>query len=297
MEQTHTIPESHYREAAEHIRARLSVAPTVGLVLGSGLGPLVDEIEGAQAIPFQEIPHWPPATVQGHAGKLVGGTLEGRPVLVMQGRIHYYEGYSLAQVTLPVRVMRLLGIDTLILTNAAGGLNRSFAAGDIMVIEDHIFPAGFSGTNPLHGPNLGMFGPRFPVHTHTYSRHLRALAHRVAAQHGITLREGVYVSLSGPTFETPAEVRLFRAWGGDAVGMSTAPEALVAYHAGMRVLGFSSITNISLDSTTAQQEVSHEDVLRAGKQIVPRLATLLRGVLRELPPLDPGEIENAPEHD
>jgi len=286
MEQTHGIPENHYREAAEYIRARLSVAPTVGLVLGSGLGPLVDEIEGAQAIPYPEIPHWPPATVQGHAGKLVGGMLEGRPVLVMQGRLHYYEGYSLAQVTLPVRVMR-----------AAGGLNRGFSVGDIMVIEDHIYPAGFSGMNPLYGPNLGMFGPRFPVHTHTYSRQLRALAHRVAAQHGITLREGVYVSLSGPTFETPAEVRLFRAWGGDAVGMSTAPEALVAYHAGMRVLGFSSITNISLDSTTAQQEVSHEDVLRAGRQIVPRLATLLRGVLRELPPLDPGEIENAPEHD
>jgi len=297
MEQTHIIPETHYREAAEYIRARLSVAPTVGLVLGSGLGPLVDEIEGAQAIPFRGIPHWPSATVQGHAGRLVGGTLEGCPVLVMQGRIHYYEGYSLAQVTLPVRVMRLLGIDTLILTNAAGGLNQGFSVGDIMVIEDHIYPASFSGMNPLHGPNMGAFGPRFPVHTHTYSRQLRALAHRVAADQGIALREGVYVSLSGPTFETPAEVRLFRSWGGDAVGMSTAPEALVAYHAGMRVLGFSSITNISLDSTTAQQEVSHEDVLRAGKQIVPRLAVLLRGVLRELPPFDPGEIENAPEHD
>ncbi len=297
MDQTITIPESHYREAADHIRARLAGAPTIGVVLGSGLGPLVDEIENARAIPYQEIPHWPRSTVHGHVGKLVGGTLEGQPVLVMQGRIHYYEGYSLAQVTLPVRVMRLLGIDTLVLTNAAGGLNPGFQAGDIMVIEDHIFPAGFSGTNPLRGPNLGTFGPRFSIHTRTYSPQLRALARRIAAERGITLREGVYVSLSGPTFETPAEVRLFRSWGGDAVGMSTAPEAIVANHAGMRVLGLSSITNIALDSTAAQQEVSHEEVLRAGRQIVPRLAALLRGVLHELPPLDPGEIENNPEHD
>jgi purine-nucleoside phosphorylase len=297
MDQTIAIPEAHYREAAEHIRARLAVRPAVGLVLGSGLGPLVDEIENGRAIPYQEIPHWPRSTVHGHAGKLVAGTLEEQPILVMQGRSHYYEGYSLAQVTLPVRVMRLLGIDTLILTNAAGGLNPAFQAGDMMVIEDHIFPAGFSGTNPLRGPNLGMFGPRFSIHTRTYSPQLRALARRIAAERGITLREGVYVSLSGPTFETPAEVRLLRSWGGDAVGMSTAPEAIVANHAGMRVLGLSSITNIALDSTSAQEEVSHEDVLRAGRQIVPRLAVLLRGVLRELPPLDPGEIENNPEHD
>ena len=297
MDQTFTIPEHHYREAAEYIRARLAGAPAVGLVLGSGLGPLAEEIETPRAIPYHEIPHWPRSTVHGHAGKLVGGTLEGRAVLAMQGRIHYYEGYSLAQVTLPVRVMRLLGIDTLILTNAAGGLNPGFQAGDIMVIEDHIFPAGFSGTNPLRGPNLGAFGPRFSIHTRTYSPQLRALAQRIAAERGITLREGVYVSLSGPTFETPAEVRLFRSWGGDAVGMSTAPEAIVASHAGMRVLGLSSITNIALDSTTAKEEVSHEEVLRAGRQIVPRLAALLRGVLRELPPPDPGEIENKPEHD
>ena len=295
MENTEAILETHYREAAASIRARLTHQPVVGLVLGSGLGPLVEEIHDAQVIPFHEVPHWPTATVQGHAGRLVAGTLEGKPVLAMQGRIHFYEGYSMAQVTLPVRVMRLLDIDTLILTNAAGGLNRSFQAGDLMVIEDHIFLAGMAGYNPLRGPNQGAFGPRFPIHTRTYSPQLRALAHKVAAQLGITLHEGVYVSLTGPSFETPAEVRMLRAWGGDAVGMSTAAEAIVAYHAGMRVLGISSITNLSIDSTTVRQEISHEEVLRAGRQIVPRLAALLRGILRDLPPLDPEEIENRPE--
>ncbi len=296
MQPTDWIPEVHYREAAASVRARLSLQPTVGLVLGSGLGPLVEEIQDAVCIPFQEIPHWPAATVQGHAGQLVAGTLEGQPVLVMQGRIHFYEGYSMAQVTLPVRVMRLLGIDTLILTNAAGGLNRTFQAGDLMVIEDHIFLAGMAGYNPLRGPNQGMFGPRFSIHTRTYSPQLRSLARRVAGELGITLHEGVYVSLAGPSFETPAEVRMLRALGGDAVGMSTAAEAIVAYHAGMRVLGISSITNLSIDNTAAREEVSHEEVLRAGRQIVPRLAALLRGILRQLPPFDPEEIENHPEH-
>jgi purine-nucleoside phosphorylase len=296
MQPTDWIPEAHYREAAASLRARLIQQPTVGLVLGSGLGPLVEEIQDARSISFQEIPHWPTATVQGHAGQLVAGTLEGKPVLAMQGRIHFYEGYSMAQVTLPVRVMRLLGIDTLMLTNAAGGLNRAFQAGDLMIIEDHIFPAGMAGYHPLRGPNQGVFGPRFSIHTHTYSPQLRALAHQVADELGITLREGVYVSLAGPSFETPAEVRMLRAWGGDAVGMSTAAEAIVAYHAGMRVLGISSITNLSIDTTATYEEVSHEEVLRAGRQIVPRLAALLRGILRRLPPLDPEEIENRPEH-
>jgi len=297
MEQNTWIPAEHYHETADSIRSRLSHTPSVGLVLGSGLGPLVEEIENAESIPYEEVPHWPISTVQGHAGRMVAGYLEGQPILAMQGRIHFYEGYSMAQVTLPIRVMKLLGVRTLILTNAAGGLNPHFEAGDIMVIEDHIFPAGMAGFNPLRGPNLGQFGPRFSVHTHTYSLQLRALAHQVAQANNITLREGIYVSLSGPTFETPAEVRMLRAWGGDAVGMSTAPEALVAYHAGMRVLGFSSITNVSLDRTDAQEEVSHEEVLRLGKRIVPRLATIIRGVVRQMPAFDPAEIENQPEHD
>jgi purine-nucleoside phosphorylase len=210
----------------------------------------------------------------------------------MQGRAHFYEGYTMAQVTLPVRVMRLLGINTLIVTNAAGGLNPAFSGGDIMVIEDHIFVPGMAGHNPLYGPNNDSFGPRFSIHTHTYDPALRKLAHKVAQHHGLTLREGVYVCLSGPTFETPAEVRMLRLWGGDATGMSTAPEAVAAYHAGMRILGFSSITNIALDSTESKETVSHEEVLRLGKLIVPRLTIIIRGVLREMPPFDPSVNEN-----
>jgi purine-nucleoside phosphorylase len=289
------IPEAHYREAADAIRQRISELPSIGLILGSGLGALVEEIHNPMVIPYQEIPHWPQSTVVGHAGKLVFGQLENQPVVAMQGRIHFYEGYSMAQVTLPVRVMRLLGVQTLIVTNAAGGLNPNFNAGDIMVIEDHINIVGMSGFHPLRGPNMGMFGPRFSIHTRSYNPTLRKLAHKVAQANQITLRDGVYVALAGPSFETPAEVRMLRGWGGDTVGMSTAHEVLTAYHAGMRVLGFSSVTNLSLDNTEAQDNISHEDVLRLGKQIVPRLATIIRGVLREMPPYDPSESENHPE--
>lgn len=295
MDSSPTLPLEHYQEAADAIRRRTSQQPTVGLILGSGLGALVEEIGDADIIPYSEIPHWPRSTVQGHAGRLVIGELEGRAVLAMQGRSHFYEGYSMAEVTLPVRAMRLLGIDTLIVTNAAGGLNPSFQAGDIMVIEDHINIVGMAGHSPLRGPNMGVFGPRFSIHTRTYTPTLRALAHRVAQEKGVALRDGVYVAVAGPAFETPAEVRMLRAWGGDSVGMSTAHEVTVACHAGMRVLGFSSITNVSLDSTEAGEEVSHEDVLQLGRQIVPRLAVVLRGVLAELPPYDPSEVENQPE--
>jgi purine-nucleoside phosphorylase len=287
-----SVPEAHYREAAEAIQAHLKQKLATGLILGSGLGSLVEEIQNAAAIPYRDIPHWPQSTVVGHAGQLVAGELGGHPVLAMQGRIHFYEGYSMAQVALPVRVMHLLGINTLIVTNAAGGLNSSFSAGDIMVIEDHIFLPGLAGHSPLYGPNMDSFGPRFSIHTHTYDLALRKLAHKVAQANNLLLREGVYVCLSGPAFETPAEVRMLRVWGGDAVGMSTAPEALAAYHTGMRILGFSSITNVSLDSTESKDEVSHEDVLRLGRQIVPRLATLIRGVLREMPPFDPSVNDN-----
>jgi purine-nucleoside phosphorylase len=295
MDQPVWIPEEHYRETAAAVQSRLTQLPTVGLILGSGLGTLVDEITNPLVIPYHHLPHWPAPTVQGHVGRMVIGQLENRTVLAMQGRIHFYEGYSMAQVTLPVRVMRLLGIDTLIVTNAAGGLNPGFSAGDIMVIEDHIFMPGFAGFTPLSGPNVPSFGPRFTINTHCYSAELRQLAHRVAAANGVSLREGVYVSLSGPAFETPAEVRMLRLIGGDSVGMSTAPEVLVANHMGMRVLGFSTITNVSLDSTSAVDEVSHEDVLRLGRQVVPRLAAVIRGVLRDLPAYDPAQSENRPE--
>lgn len=295
MDPSQLIPEAHYLEAAAAIRERIQHMPTIGLILGSGLGTLVDDIDTPVIIPYTEIPHWPASTVQGHAGRLVIGQLGSHTVLTMQGRVHFYEGYSMAQVTLPVRVMKLLGIHTLIVTNAAGGLNPDFNPGDVMAIIDHIFPAGMAGHNPLHGPNLGSFGPRFSIHTRSYDPELRKLAHKVARENGITLRQGVYVSLSGPSFETPAEVRMLRSWGGDAVGMSTAPEVLVACHAGMRSLGFSMITNRSLDDNEAVDEVSHEEVLRMGQENVPRLVTIIKGVLRQMPPYNPARSENHPE--
>jgi len=286
------IPEEHYHEAANAIRLITDQSPTVGLILGSGLGQLVEEIENPDIIPYENIPHWPRSTVVGHAGKLVIGQLENHTVVAMQGRSHFYEGYSPARITLPVRIMRLLGVNTLIVTNAAGGLNPDFSAGDIMVIEDHINLVAMAGNNPLRGPNIEGFGPRFSIHTRSYNPTLGRLACQVAESIGLHLRQGVYVALAGPTFETPAEVRMLRIWGGDAVGMSTAHEVLVAYHAGMRVLGLSTITNLSLDSTQTVEVVSHEDVLRLGRQVVPRLAAIIRGVLREMPPYDPAEIEN-----
>lgn len=295
MQDAHEISTAQYAEAADYIRSRTRIAPSVGLVLGSGLGPLIEEIEAPDVIPYADIPHWPHSTVKGHAGRLVIGHLEGQPVVAMQGRAHFYEGYTMTQVTLPIRVMRLLGVNTVILTNAAGGLNPDFAAGDIMLIKDHINLVGLAGHNPLRGPNNADFGPRFSIHTRNYNPALRELAHRVAREQGQTLREGVYVALSGPAFETPAEVRMLRILGGDSVGMSTAHEALVAYHAGMRVLGFSTITNMSIDTQESQEDVSHDDVLRLGQEIIPRLAALLRGVLRDLPPFDPEQVENKPE--
>lgn len=292
MQQSPFFSEEYYYEAAEVVRQRTNQSPTVGIVLGSGLGTLIEEIQNADVIPYAEITHWPVSTVHGHAGKLVIGQMENHTVLAMQGRAHFYEGYSVEQVTLPVRVMKLLGIHTVILTNAAGGLNPAFSAGDIMVIRDHINLVAMSGHSPLRGPNLNSFGPRFPIHTRTYDPTLGKLAHRVAETNGFSLQEGVYVYLAGPAFETPAEVRMLRSWGGDAVGMSTAHEAMVAYHAGMRVVGFSSITNISIDTNEAHEEVSHEEVLRLGRAIVPRLSAVIRGVLCDMPPYNPELHEN-----
>jgi purine-nucleoside phosphorylase len=200
----------------------------------------------------------------------------------MQGRFHAYEGYSLQQTTLPVRVMQRMGVRTLILTNAAGGVNPNFAVGDLMLIEDHINLAGMAGFNPLIGPNLEEFGPRFPAMNHTYTRRLRKLATAVGAQHALPLRRGVYIFLSGPTFESPAEIRLLRRLGADAVGMSTVPEAVVAHHAGMEVLAISTITNVCIDELDAEGEPTHEEVQAAGAVIVPRLTQLLMGVLEGL---------------
>jgi len=213
---------------------------------------------------------------------MVLGKLAGAPVCVMQGRFHYYEGYSMQQVTLPVRVMQRMGISTLILTNAAGGLNPAFAAGDIMLIEDSINFLGMAGANSLRGPNLDAFGTRFPATNRVYTRRLRDLTAEVAAQVGVPLRRGVYVALSGPNFESPAEIRMWRGLGGDAVGMSTVPEALAAHHAGMEVLAISTITNATIAEVDSNIEPTHEEVVEAGRLIVPRLTQLLIGVLSRL---------------
>ena len=273
---------AQYDEAADFIRSRTGHAPTIGLILGSGLSGLAEQIAGADVIPYAEIPHFPVSTVAGHAGRLVIGELAGVTVCAMQGRFHFYEGYTMQQVTLPVRVMQRLGVTTLIITNAAGGVNPTFQMGDIMAIEDHINLVGMAGANPLIGPNLDEFGPRFPAVNRVYSRRLRQLADEVAHAVDVNLRRGVYIQLSGPNFETAAEVRMMRAWGADAVGMSTVAEAVVAHHAGMEVLGLSTITNVTIDQVDADSEPSHEEVMDAGKIIVPRLTKLLLGVLARL---------------
>ncbi|HXV99468.1 MAG TPA: purine-nucleoside phosphorylase [Anaerolineae bacterium] len=268
-----------FKQAADYIRSKTQHQAKIGLILGSGLSPLADEIEQADRIPYEEIPHFPVSGVAGHAGRLVIGQLAGKTVLVMQGRTHFYEGYSMPHITLPVRVMQILGVQTLIVTNAAGGLNRNFSAGDLMLITDHLNLVGLGGSTPLRGPNLAEFGPRFPSMTHAYDPHLLALARRVAKDLNLTLQEGVYACLAGPAFETPAENRFLHIIGADAVGMSTAPEVIVANHSGMRVLGISSITNISILETSSTVETTHEEVLETGKLVVPKLMALLKGIL------------------
>ena len=266
---------------ADAVRSRAKgFRPRVGLILGSGLGSLAEEADAAAVIPTAELPDWPVSTVQGHAGRLVLGTLASQPVIILQGRVHYYEGYTMAQVGLPVRVMQRLGVETLIVTNAAGAVNPDFVPGDLMLITDHLNLIGMAGLNPLRGPNLDALGPRFPDMSQAYDRELQALARRVAKEEGILLREGVYASLAGPSFETPADLRFLRVAGTDAVGMSTVPEVIVARHGGTRVLGISGISNkANLDGSTV---TTHEEVLEAGRIIVPKLLTLLRGVLRAL---------------
>lgn len=277
------ITSIHISAAAECIRGSAGHHPTIGVILGSGLGLLADEVEGAAPLSFDEIPYFPVSTVSGHSGRVVVGQLEGKTVLVMQGRAHYYEGYSMAQVTLPIRVMQELGVKVLIVTNAAGGLNPEWQAGDLMLITDHINLIGMAGLNPLRGPNLGVFGPRFPDMSEAYDLKLQQYAREAAAEEGVLLREGVYTGLAGPNFETPAELRFLRNIGTDAVGMSTVAEVTVACHGGMRVLGLSSISNIVVYDPSQGEAASHEEVLEAGKQIVPRLTSLIRNTLRRLP--------------
>lgn len=278
------LTRTQIENAAQFVRTHTRHTPQVGLVLGSGLSPLADTITDADRIPFHDIPHFPVSTVEGHSGTLVSGWLEGQAVLALQGRVHYYEGYSMQQITLPIRVMQLLGMHTVILTNAAGGIHAHWHAGDLMLLTDHINFVGLAGHNPLLGPNEPAFGPRFPSMTKVYDRELRRCALEVAARLDLPLRQGVYANVAGPMFETPADIRFLRAIGADAVGMSTVPEAIVARHGGLRVLAISAIANIAIDSTETSSETTHEEVLEAGKTIVPRLTTLLRGILGNLPP-------------
>ena len=260
------------------IRSKIQYELRIGIILGTGLGRIANSIQEPINIPYRDLADWPVSTVQGHTGQLVIGKLENQPVLAMQGRIHYYEGYSMQQVTLPVRVMQRLGISILIVTNAAGAIHPEFLPGDVMLITDNLNLAGMAGLNPLIGPNLDVFGPRFPDMSQSYDRQMCDLARKVARQENLILREGVYAGLSGPSFETPADLRFLRTSGADAVGMSTVSEVIVARHGGMRVLGFSGISNkANLDGNTI---TSHEEVLEAGNLIAPKLEILIRGVLR-----------------
>jgi purine-nucleoside phosphorylase len=264
-------------ETAQAVRTRTSYQPRVAVILGSGLNGLADSVQKADVIPFGDLPYFPVSTVHGHAGRLVIGELEGQAVFVMQGRIHLYEGYSMNQVTLPIRVMQRLGIETLIVTNAAGGVHPDFNPGDVMLITDNLNLMGMMGTNPLFGPNIDELGTRFPDMSQAYDKSLSELARRVAKENQVTLREGVYAGLSGPSFESPADLRFLRLAGADAVGMSTVPEVIVARHGGMRVLGLSGISNkANLDGSTV---TTHEEVIEAGKVITPKVETIIRGVL------------------
>lgn len=273
-----TIPQID--AATDAVQARIHTQPRIALILGSGLGELADSVENPTIIPTREIPFWPVSTVPGHKGRLIIGQLEGKDVLVLQGRTHFYEGHDISRIGLPIRVMQRLGIKTLILTNASGGLKDDFFAGDLMLIKDHLALLPMAGENPLRGPNLDEFGPRFPDMSAVYNPELIQLAEEVGAELGLTLKKGVYVGLSGPSFETPADCRFLKMVGADAVGMSTVPEAIVAKHGGMAILGIATITNkIDPDGTN---KATHEEVLQVGDQIAPNLMKLLRGVLRRL---------------
>ena len=264
----------------ELVRSKTKHNPKIGMILGSGLGSLAEEIEDADVIPYPELPGWPVSTVIGHSGQLVIGKLEGKEVLVMQGRAHYYEGYEMTTIGLPIRVMQRLGIETILITNAAGAVNPDFIPGDLMLITDHINIAGMSGLNPLRGPNLEEFGVRFPDMSQVYDREYHDIARSVAGDEGIELREGVYICLAGPSFETPADLRFLKGIGVDAVGMSTVPEAIVARHGGTRVIGISGISNkANLDGATL---TTHEEVLEAGEILVPKLIKMVRGFLQKI---------------
>lgn len=259
------------KQTADYLRGRINMIPDTAIILGTGLGALVDHISDKKYIPYAEIPNFPVSTVEGHSGNLIFGNLGNKPVMAMQGRFHYYEGYDMKEVTFPVRVMQALGIKTLFVSNAAGGMNKEFRVGDIMIITDHInlFP-----DNPLRGKNYEELGPRFPAMTEAYNHNLIRMADEIAAEKNIRVMHGVYVGTQGPTFETPAEYEYFRIIGGDAVGMSTVPEVIVANHAGMRVFGVSVITDLGGKDILVAP--SHEEVQQAAVLAQPKMMEIMR---------------------
>lgn len=263
--------------AAEYILARIPRQPRVAVVLGSGLGDFADTLQDAVRIPFSEIPGFPQTTVEGHTGALVFGRKGGRFIAVLQGRIHYYEGYSQREITLPIRVLAAIGVKTIVLTNAAGGINKRYKPGDLMLICDHI---NFSGSNPLIGPNLDAFGPRFPDVSDLYNAELRQDVKELSAFLGIPLWEGVYLMVSGPNYETPAEIRMFERLGADAVGMSTVPEALVAAHCGMKVVGISCITNMA--AGVLPQKLDHSEVIETAAKVKRKFQMLISDLVMYL---------------
>ncbi len=265
------------QEAAQFIGQRTRLRPRIALVLGSGLGAFAESLKDPTVIPYKDIPHFPVSTAIGHAGRLVVGKCAGVPVAAMQGRAHFYEGYAIQQVVFPTRVLKLLGVKTLLLTNAAGGINRRMRQGGLMLIRDHL---NLQGTNPLVGPNDERFGPRFPDMTEAYSKKLRAIALRMARKQKLRLYEGVYAALHGPSYETPAEIRALARLGADAVGMSTVPEVIAANHMGMQALGISCVTNMA--AGLSKKKLSHDEVLETGERVGKQFSAFLAALIPEL---------------
>lgn len=264
-------------KAFNYIKNKIPAYPEIGVILGTGLGSLAEHIEGPILIDYKDIPEFPVSTVEGHAGRLIYGTLEGKKVIAMQGRFHYYEGYNMKEITLPIRVMSKLGIKILAVSNACGGLNKEFNAGDIMLIEDHI---NLIGSNPLIGPNLEEFGPRFPDMSEVYDKKLIKLCVNIAKQIGITIQKGVYCAISGPNYLTKAELKMLITIGANAVGMSTIPEAIVAKHSGIKVLGLSCITDMAIPDTLVP--LSHEDVVKVAELTKPKFVNLVKHFIKEV---------------
>ena len=266
------------QEAVDFIAEKCQKAPRIGMILGSGLGVMADEVENPVVIPYAAIPHFPLSTVEGHAGELVIGLLSGKQVVMMKGRFHFYEGYSASLIAFPIRVLRGLGVEKLIVTNAAGGVNKSFVPGDLMLITDHI---NLAGTNPLIGRNDERLGPRFPDMSNAYNSEMMDLAEKAADNQSLTLQRGVYAWFTGPNYETPAEIRMSRILGADAIGMSTVPEVLVAVHSGIQVLGISCITNMA--AGILDQPLSHTEVMETAKKVETRFKQLIRDITAQLP--------------